>query len=80
MKRAPWWARAARAFGRFWWAFLVGDTPEIFLAVAVLLAAVALVSLAGHFHAASVVLLPALVVAALTASLARARRAARKKT
>lgn len=79
-RASPWWVRAVRAFGRFWWSFLVGDTPEIFLAVLVLLGVVALVSLAGHFHSAAVVLLPALVVAALAASLARARRAARRKS
>ena len=25
--------RGARIFGSFWWDFLVGDTPELFLAV-----------------------------------------------
>ena len=25
-------ARAVVAFGRFWWEFLVGDTPELFVA------------------------------------------------
>jgi hypothetical protein len=28
--------RALAAFGRFWWGFLVGDTPELFVAVLVI--------------------------------------------
>ena len=31
-------ARALAAFGRFWWDFLVGDTPELFVATLVLVA------------------------------------------
>ena len=31
-------ARALAAFGRFWWDFLVGDTPELFFATLVLVA------------------------------------------
>jgi hypothetical protein len=30
--------RGLTAFGRFWWEFLVGDTPELFLAVLVVIA------------------------------------------
>jgi hypothetical protein len=30
--------RGLTAFGRFWWDFLVGDTPELFLAVLVVIA------------------------------------------
>ncbi|MDE3065708.1 MAG: hypothetical protein KGJ36_08550 [Acidobacteriota bacterium] len=71
--------RVARGFARFWWDFLVGDTPEIFVAALVIIAAVALVSEAGHANATAVVLLPVLAVAALAASVWRARRAARRR-
>ncbi len=77
---SPRWVRAVRAFGRFWWDFLVGDTPEIFAAVLVVLGLVALVSLRGHDNAAAVTLLPLLVAATLGVSLWRARRGARKKS
>jgi hypothetical protein len=32
--------RVLRSFGRFWWDFLVGDTPELFVGVLVALGAV----------------------------------------
>jgi hypothetical protein len=64
-------ARGLRAFGRFWWEFLVGDTPELFVATLVVVAAsFALVSL----HAASIVVVPAIAVGALVVSAARGRR------
>ncbi len=63
--------RGLVAFGRFWWEFLVGDTPELFLATVVIVgAALAL----RHDRTAALVLLPALTVVALTASVFRGRR------
>jgi hypothetical protein len=63
-------ARAARAFGRFWWDFLVGDTPGLFVAtLLVVAAAFALRSL----HVASIVLVPAIAVVAVVWSAARGR-------
>jgi hypothetical protein len=67
--------RLVKGFARFWWDFLVGDTPELFVAVVVTLTAVALLSLAGHFSVAAEIVLPALVVAALVLSVWRASRA-----
>jgi hypothetical protein len=62
-----------QAFGRFWWEFLVGDTPELFVATAVIVgAAFALRS----YHVAAIVSLPALAIAALVASAYRGRRRA----
>jgi hypothetical protein len=62
--------RGARTFGSFWWDFLVGDTPELFVAV------VAVVVLAfvlrGH-HELAVVLLPVVTVVFLVASVLRGR-------
>jgi hypothetical protein len=63
-----------RSFARFWWNFLVGDTPELFLAVLVILGVVALLSLVGHDNGVALIALPALSVLALGASLLRAHR------
>jgi len=73
-----WTLRLLRGFGRFWWDFLVGDTPEIFLAALVVLGAVALISLEGHWNAAAVVALPLLAMATLGLSVRRARRPGRR--
>lgn len=64
--------RAARSFGSFWWDFLIGDTPELFVAVVIIIVAALL--LQGH-HAAAVVVLPAMAVVSLLASVLRGRRA-----
>ena len=71
--------RLLRSFAMFWWDFLVGDTPEIFVAALVIIGAVALVSDAGHFNTAAVVALPLLAVGALAVTIRRAQRAARRK-
>jgi hypothetical protein len=65
--------RLAKAFGRFWWDFLVGDTPELFLAVVAILVVTALLT---HLVSTTVawVLLPVLVIAALVASVWKAAR------
>jgi hypothetical protein len=70
-----WPVRALRSFAQFWWDFLVGETPELFVAAIVILGAVALASLVGHDNALALVLLPLLCVVALGASLLRAWRA-----
>jgi hypothetical protein len=64
--------RWLRAFGRFWWDFLVGDTPELTLSVVAILGVTALLA---HAVSSTVawVLLPALVLAALVLSLWRGR-------
>ena len=66
--------RLLYGFGRFWWDFLVGDTPELFIAALVIIGVVALLSVAGHFNTAAVILLPLLAVVALTISVRRALR------
>jgi cell division protein FtsW (lipid II flippase) len=77
--KSSWLVRMVRSFGRFWWDFLIGDTPELFLAVLVILGVVALLSLVGHDNGAALVTLPVLCVAALGASLWRARSASRRR-
>lgn len=61
-----------RAFGLFWWDFLVGDTPEIALAVVVILAVISLISVVAGASAVAVVVLPVLVLATLLVSVRRA--------
>jgi hypothetical protein len=63
--------RALRAFGHFWWDFLVGDTPEF--AVATLL----IVGLAFLLHSnrtAATVLLPLVTAVFLATSTYRGRK------
>ena len=70
--------RLVKGFAKFWWDFLVGDTPELFVATLLIIATIALLSEAGHFNAAAVVALPLLAVVALAVSVRRAVRAARR--
>jgi hypothetical protein len=71
--------RLTRGFGRFWWEFLVGDTPELFVAALVIIGVIALLSEGGHFNTVAVVVLPVLAVLALATSLARALRLSRRE-
>ena len=63
-------SRAIRAFGHFWWDFLVGDTPELFIA-ALLIIVVAL--LLRHDHVLAVIVLPVMAVLSLMASVLHGR-------
>lgn len=69
---ALWLRRVVVGFGRFWWDFLVGDTPELFVAVVSILIAITLLSEVGHQHHLSVIVLPLMVVGALALSVRRA--------
>jgi hypothetical protein len=71
--------RLLKGFGQFWWDFLIGDTPELFVAALVIIGAIALLSRAGHYNAAAVVTLPLLVVIALAISVRRASHASHRK-
>lgn len=62
--------RYARSFGRFWWDFLVGDTPELFVGVLLIVAAALLLR---HDRTAAIVVVPILTVVFLLASTIRAR-------
>ncbi|MEI6710096.1 MAG: hypothetical protein WCL17_03845 [Actinomycetota bacterium] len=64
--------KTLKAFGMFWWNFLVGDTPELFLAVVAILSVVSIFQ-SGHSHVLMIVL-PGLVLVALGASVSRAIR------
>ena len=63
--------RALQAFGRFWWDFLVGDTPELAVGALVVIGLAA--ALAG-LGVAAAVLLPLAVVLVLAASVRRGAR------
>ena len=65
--------RGVKAFGRFWWDFLIGDTPELALATGII---VALAFLIDGQRLVGVVLLPVLAAAFLLASTLRGRRRA----
>jgi hypothetical protein len=65
-------ARGLRAFGRFWWEFLVGDTPELFVATLVV---VGVAFVLAPLHVLPVIVVPAVAVLALVVSAARGRRA-----
>jgi hypothetical protein len=77
--RRPLVLRLLVGFGRFWWDFLIGDTPEIFVAALCVIAIIALLSEAAGANVAAIVALPLLVVFSLSVSLYRAQRAARKE-
>lgn len=64
-------AKWVRAFGRFWWDFLVGDTPELFLGVLIVLG-VAFACRSNRVLA--VVLVPLVTIIVLLASTIRGRR------
>ena len=68
--------RLLSGFGRFWWDFLVGDTPEITVAVILIVGVVALLRDVAHVNALAYVALVVLSVVALALSAARARRKA----
>jgi hypothetical protein len=71
--------RLAKGFARFWWDFLIGDTPEIFVAVVVIIAVTAMLSEVGHFNTVAIVALPLLAMYTLARSLRRVVRQSRPK-
>jgi hypothetical protein len=72
--RRPRARRLLAGFGRFWWEFLVGDTPELFVGAAVAVGLVGVICLDHSRRTAAAVLLPVLVVAVLGASVWKAAR------
>jgi hypothetical protein len=68
------WRRGVTAFGRFWWEFLVGDTPELLVGSVVAVGIAALLVHNVGVRAVVVGALPVLVVGILALSTVRARR------
>ena len=62
------------AFGRFWWEFLIGDTPELFVGAVAVIGTLALLCLDHHLRTVAAYLAPVLVSGVLAASLYRAVR------
>lgn len=68
--------RWATAFGRFWWDFIVGDTPEFAVATLLIVGAALLLR---HERMAATIVLPLLAAGFLLASTVRGRRRAAPK-
>ena len=64
-------SRWLRAFGHFWWDFLIGDTPELALATGII---VALAFLIDGERVVGVILLPLVAAGFLLLSALRGRR------
>lgn len=79
IRRRPLVLRLLVGFAQFWWDFLIGDTPEIFVAALTVIGVVALLSEAAGLNVAAIITLPLLVVASLGISLFRAQRLSRKE-
>lgn len=73
-RRASRPARWAVAFGRFWWDFLIGDTPELFIGTVAVIGAVAGMLRLGLPRPVVVAALPVLTAALLALTLTRAGR------
>ncbi len=67
-------ARWPSALGRFWWEFLIGDTPELFLGVVAVIGVLAVLCLRPGLRTAAALLAPLLVAGVLAASVRRAAR------
>jgi len=65
------------AFGRFWWEFLIGDTPELFVGAVLVVGLIALVCVDHAARTWAAYLLPALVAGLLATSVWRAKRSGR---
>ena len=62
------------AFGHFWWEFLIGDTPELFVGAVAVIGFVALLCLWPGLRTVAAYLAPVLVSLVLAASVAVAAR------
>ncbi len=65
--------RLLKGFGRFWWDFLVGDTPELFVSTIILIGITFLLGRGLHNSHVATVVLPIFVVASLALTVARSR-------
>jgi hypothetical protein len=78
-RQRPLAVRLLTGFARFWWDFLIGDTPELFVAALSVIGVIALLSEVAGVNAAAIIVLPLLVIASLGLSLYRAQRISRKR-
>lgn len=66
--------KALRTFGMFWFNFLIGDTPEIFVATLVIIGGALVLR---HDRAAGLVFIVVIAVATLSATVYRGRKRVR---
>lgn len=71
--------RVTKGFAMFWWDFLIGDTPEIFVAALGIVGVVALCRIVCQLNVLALAALPLLCVLMLGFSVRRAEKALRKK-
>jgi hypothetical protein len=76
-RQVPLLLRWLRAFGAFWWDFLVGDTPELLIGVLVAIGVVTVLVKASSLNGVAVVAFPVMVVILLSGSIYWARRGKR---
>ena len=69
--------RIIKGFAFFWWDFLVGDTPELFVGTVLVLGIAAMTSLLVHLRVLTVIVLPVSVLLMLLVSVLRVVRAKR---
>ena len=67
-------SRLLAAFGHFWWEFLIGDTPELFIGVVMVIGLAALLCLDRGLRTAGALMLPAAVAALLVGSVWKSAR------
>jgi len=72
-------SRTLAAFGRFWWEFLIGDTPELFVGSVAIVGTVALLCLEHPARTWAGFVLVLLVAALLVASVWKAARKAARR-
>jgi len=72
----PMLVRWAVTFGKFWWDFLIGDTPELFIGTVAVIGVVALICLQPGLQTVAAIVMPVLVAGVLIASVRRAARLA----
>ena len=78
-RRPPLVWRIVKGFGQFWWDFLIGDTPELFVAALVTIGVVAVLSRLWHWNGVAALALPVLATSALVLSIRRAVRGERRR-
>jgi hypothetical protein len=66
--------RWLKSFGRFWWDFLIGDTPELFVGAVAVIGVIAIMCLRPGLRTAAAILAPVLVAGLLAASVWRAAK------
>ena len=78
-RRSPLAWRLVKGFAMFWWDFLIGDTPELFVAALVTIGVVAVLRHLWHLNGVAALALPVLATAALVLSVRRAVRGDRRR-